>query len=234
MPPRLLLVEDDDLLALPLEAALRREGYEVGRAGSGEEALTRHEGAPADLILLDVDLPGINGLEVCRRVRDRDDDVRIIMLTARRGELDQVVGLDVGADDYVAKPFALGELLARVRANLRRLQADRRRARPATATDPAGLRVDRSSRRVFVNGEEVELSTKEFDLLAALASAPGEVRSRGRLMEEVWDERWIGPTKTLDVTVGRLRQKLREADAPVRVTAVRGVGYRLDTPTVES
>jgi DNA-binding response OmpR family regulator len=215
----ILLVEDDDAIAEPLARALDREGHEVTRVAEGQAALDVVAAAPVDLVLLDLGLPDLDGLDVCRRLRDRGSDVAVMMLTARGEELDRVVGLDVGADDYLPKPFSLAELLARVRALLRR-------AAPAAPAAP-GLRVDQAARRVWVDGDEVQLTPKEFDVLALLAREAGSVVTRERLMEEVWDTNWFGSTKTLDMTLARLRQKLGE-QAQERLTTVRGVGYRLE------
>jgi DNA-binding response OmpR family regulator len=221
-----LLVEDDDHIASPLVRTLEREGYAVERVDAGGPALARVAEGGVALLLLDLGLPDMDGLDVCRRLRADGYDGGVLILTARGGELDRVVGLDVGADDYLAKPFGLAELLARTRALLRR-QA---RSAPAPAGVPAAsaLSVDRASRRAWVDGEELPLTAKEFDLLALLADEPGAVLSRERLMDEVWDENWYGSTKTLDTTVGRLRQKLDERAAAVRVVTVRGVGFRLE------
>ena len=233
---RILMVEDDDGIALPLQRTLEREGYEVERVGNGADALSRIAEGGRDLVVLDLGLPDMDGLDVCRQAREAAFAGGILILTARGGELDRVVGLDVGADDYLAKPFALGEFLARVRALLRRAAAataeqPTRRA-PASDGAPApaagGLRVDRQARRVWVEGAELALTSKEFDLLALLDSERGAVLTRERLMDEVWDENWFGSTKTLDVTMGRLRQKLDAAAAPVVITTVRGVGFRLE------
>jgi DNA-binding response OmpR family regulator len=215
----ILLVEDDDAIAEPLARALDREGHEVTRVAEGQAALDVVAAGPVDLVLLDLGLPDLDGLDVCRRLRDRGSDVAVMMLTARGEELDRVVGLDVGADDYLPKPFSLAELLARVRALLRR-------AGPAVPAAP-GLRVDQAARRVWVDGDEVRLTPKEFDVLALLAREAGSVVTRERLMEEVWDTNWFGSTKTLDMTLARLRQKLGE-QAQERLTTVRGVGYRLE------
>ena len=232
---QILMVEDDDGIALPLRRTLEREGYEVDRVATGGDGLSRVRDGGVDLVILDLGLPDMDGLEVCRDLRGAGYEGGILILTARGGELDRVVGLDVGADDYLAKPFALGEFLARVRALLRRTSrvvppADEPQVAPsrtATAADHA-LRVDPHARRVWVGAAEVALTSKEFDLLAMLDEERGNVLTRERLMDEVWDENWFGSTKTLDVTVGRLRHKLESASAPVAVVTVRGVGFRLE------
>jgi DNA-binding response OmpR family regulator len=224
---QLLLVEDDDGIAAPLERALRREGHTVTREASGEDGVARALEGTAELVILDLGLPDMDGIEVCRRIRDAGSEVPIFMVTARADELDRVVGLDVGADDYLSKPFSLAELLARIRAILRRRVAAGPASEPSAAL-AAGLVVDEASRRVLVREQEVTLTVKEFDVLALLARESGNVVKRERLMDEVWDVNWFGSTKTLDVTVARLRGKLEEHGSPVRVATVRGVGFRLE------
>ena len=222
-----LIVEDDEGIAMPLVRTLGREGYQVERVGEGSVAVQRALGGEVDLMILDLGLPDIDGLEVCRQVRAGGYDGGVLILTARGGELDRVVGLDVGADDYMSKPFGLAELLARTRALLRRSGSNP----VATEAEPVlipGLRIDVQARRVWAGDLEVALTTKEFDVLALLSEDRGSVVTRDRLMDEVWDSNWYGSTKTLDVTVGRLRQKLEESDAPARVVTVRGVGFRLE------
>lgn len=237
---RILVVEDDDGIAVPLLRTLDREGYVVERVAEGAAALDR-AGEDIDLVVLDLGLPDMDGLDVCRRLREQDFAGGIIILTARDGELDRVVGLDVGADDYIAKPFALAELLARLRALLRR-SASAAPASPVedpsasspTSTAERALVVDVDARRALVGGRELPLSTKEFDLLAQLDLRRGAVVTRERLMDEVWDENWFGSTKTLDVTIARLRQKLEESGTEVRITTLRGVGFRLDETTPDA
>jgi DNA-binding response OmpR family regulator len=230
---RVLVVEDDDGIALPLVRTLEREAYEVERVPSGTAGLERVARGGVDLVVLDLGLPDLDGLDVCRQLRADGYVGAILILTARGGELDRVVGLDVGADDYLGKPFALAELLARTRALLRRhARVAAGGAEPVTAEveDSGGLRVDRPARRVLLEGREIVLTTKEFDLFALLESERGSVLTRERLMGEVWDENWFGSTKTLDVTMGRLRQKLEEAGAREEITTIRGVGFRLERP----
>jgi len=223
---QLLVIEDDDGIAIPLLRTLEREGHAVDRVATGTAGLERAARGDVDLVLLDLGLPDVDGLEVCRQLRETGYAGGILILTARGGELDRVVGLDVGADDYLGKPFALAELLARTRALLRRTA---RPAAGAPAPEPTGgLRVDAQARQVWVDDAEVALTSKEFDLLALLDSERGAVLTRERLMDEVWDENWFGSTKTLDVTMGRLRQKLEEVSAPVQIVTVRGVGFRLE------
>jgi DNA-binding response OmpR family regulator len=232
MDAELLMVEDDDGIAAPLLRTLTREGYAVTRVATGREALEEVRRSPPDMVVLDLGLPDMDGLDVCRTLRATGFAAPILILTARGSELDQVVGLDAGADDYLAKPFGLAVLLARTRALLRRGPADGAAgADQATAAPgPTGMRVDEAARRVWMGDEEVFLSTKEFEVIALLAQNTGAVVTRERFMEEIWDEHWFGSTKTLDVTVGRLRHKLEVAGADVVITAVRGVGYRLDPP----
>lgn len=231
--PTVLIVEDDEGIAMPLVRTLGREGYDVERVGEGAVAVSKALAGSVDLMILDLGLPDIDGLEVCRQVRAGGYDGGVLILTARGGELDRVVGLDVGADDYMSKPFGLAELLARTRALLRRSGS-------ATVTpeqpvaDESGLRIDTHARRVWADETEVALTTKEFDVLALLSKDRGAVVTRERLMDEVWDSNWYGSTKTLDVTVGRLRQKLEESDAPARVVTVRGVGFRLEDGTTDA
>ncbi len=228
--PSVLIVEDDEAIAMPLVRTLGREGYDVDRVDEGTAAVARALAGGVDLMILDLGLPDIDGLEVCRQVRAGGYVGGVLILTARGGELDRVVGLDVGADDYMSKPFGLAELLARTRALLRRSGSAQVPAAPvATPAAPEpGLRVDTHARRVWAGESEVPLTTKEFDVLALLSQDRGAVVTRERLMDEVWDSNWFGSTKTLDVTVGRLRQKLEESEAPARVVTVRGVGFRLE------
>ena len=211
-----LVVEDDEAIAEPLVRALGREGYEVVHVSSGEGALALFDD-PWDLLVLDIGLPGIDGIEVCRRARELRPRPAILMLTARSSELDEVLGLDAGADDYVTKPFTLAVLSARVRALLRREDAG--------AVESGGVRVDPSARRAWRDGTELELSPKEFDLLAYLVENAGSAVRRDELMQQVWDENWWGSTKTLDVHIGWLRRKLGD---PPLITTVRGVGFRFE------
>jgi DNA-binding response OmpR family regulator len=222
-----LIVEDDEGIAMPLVRTLGREGYEVERVGEGSTAVSKALTGSVDLMILDLGLPDIDGLEVCRQVRAGGYDGGVLILTARGGELDRVVGLDVGADDYMSKPFGLAELLARTRALLRRSGGGTPAPEQPVIVQP-GLRIDVHARRVWAGDVEVALTTKEFDVLALLSEDRGAVVTRERLMDEVWDSNWYGSTKTLDVTVGRLRQKLEESQAPARVVTVRGVGFRLE------
>ncbi|HEX3620990.1 MAG TPA: response regulator transcription factor [Acidimicrobiales bacterium] len=215
----LWLVEDDASIGAGLVRTLEAEGHEVAWATTvaAAEALV---GTP-DLLLLDLGLPDGDGLDVCRRLSERNPQMRTIILTARTGEIDVVLGLDAGAIDYISKPFRLSELLARIRAQMR--------ARSPERIVVGDLSLERGSRRVHLGGMEVPLRPREFDLLARLAVEPGSVVHREVLMTDVWDEHWFGDTKTLDVHIAHLRRRLGEAPGePSRITTVRGVGYRLE------
>jgi DNA-binding response OmpR family regulator len=212
----ILLVEDEDAIAEPLADGLRREGYEVDWVATGEDALAVEH---ADLVLLDLRLPDIDGTEVCRALRARSD-VPIIILTAKGEEIDRVVGLELGADDYVVKPFGFRELLARIRAVLRRTRADA----SDTHLVAGALEMDLRSRRAILRGEELALTPKEFDLLALLAADPGAVVSRDHVLREVWNTDWFGSTKTIDVHVASVRKKLGDRRW---IETIRGVGLRL-------
>jgi len=216
----ILVVEDEDAIADPLVAGLRREGYDVSRVATGEDAL---EAPPSDLVLLDLRLPDIDGLDVCRAFRERSR-VPIIVLTARGEEADRVVGLELGADDYVVKPYGLRELIARIRAVMRRAASI---GGTSGALQVGELEVDERARRATLEGRELELTPKEFDLLAALARDPGAAVSRQRLLAEVWQTSWYGSSKTIDVHVAALRRKLGD---PGWIETVRGVGFRLRSP----
>jgi DNA-binding response OmpR family regulator len=218
---RLLVVEDDDTIAEPLVEGLELEGFEVDRARTGADALAA---AAVDLVLLDLGLPDLDGREVCRRLRARTQ-VPIIVVTARADEVDRVLLLELGADDYVVKPFGFRELVARIRAVQRRVEGTRQ---PRPGRQELGpLVIDRGSRRVWLAGDELDLTPKEFDLLSYLAEEPERVRTREDIIARVWDEHWWGPTKTLDVHVAALRRKVGDA---AWITTLRGVGYRLDPP----
>ncbi len=224
---RILMVEDEESISDPLASALEREGFAPVVATTAAEALTLARSTDPELILLDLMLPDGDGRDVCREIRVFSE-VPIIMLTARGTEVDRIVGLEIGADDYVVKPFSSGELIARIRALLRRTGS----APKAPAHHQFGeLEIDEASRRATLAGEELELSRKEFDLLAALVRDAGSVVSREELMSGVWDENWFGSTKTLDVHIGWLRKKLRDdPNDPVYIHTVRGVGFRFATP----
>jgi DNA-binding response OmpR family regulator len=213
----ILVVEDEDSIAEPLVAGLRREGFEVSRAATATAAL---EAEPSDVVLLDLRLPDGDGFDVCRALRARSD-VPIIVVTARGGESDRVVGLELGADDYVVKPFGLRELIARIRAVTRRTTGTRGRNGVLRV---GALTVDERARRADLGGRDLELTPKEFELLAALARHPGAALSRRRLLEEVWQTSWYGSAKTIDVHVAALRRKLGD---PGMIETVRGIGFRL-------
>lgn len=216
-------MEDDEPVAESLRRGLKRYGFEVEWVTTGAAALA-HPG-PYDVVLLDLGLPDTDGLDVCKALRGRGD-IPIIVISARSDETDRVVGLELGADDYVSKPFGVREVIARIRAVMRR-------ARPRTPQEAGGgadrygarLTVDRKAARVHVDGEEIALAPKEYDLLSFLTEEPGALMSREQIMEAVWDANWFGPTKTLDVHVAALRRKLAGV---VTVEAVRGVGFRLE------
>ena len=219
----MLLVEDDETIAAPLVRGLEREGCSVEHCATGAAALDRLPSVDAatDVVLLDLGLPDIEGFDLCRRIR-RASPVPIIVVTARGDEVDRVVGLELGADDYVVKPFGFRELVARIRA------VTRRAAGHAGADEAReGLVVDVRTRRVTVHGREVALTPKEFDLLALLAEDAGAVRTRTDILDAVWEPNWYGPTKTLDVHVASIRRKLGD---PTLIETVRGVGYRLRDP----
>ena len=223
---RVLVVEDEESISEPLAYMLRKEGFEVSVAADGPAGLTAFDRDGADLVLLDLMLPGLSGTEVCRELRNRSA-VPVIMLTARDSEIDKVVGLELGADDYVTKPFSHRELVARIRAVLRR-QA------PATEDEGTTLeagpvRMDVSRHLVTVAGETVQLPLKEFDLLELLLRNAGRVLTRGQLIDRVWGSDYVGDTKTLDVHVKRLRAKIEpDPAAPKHLLTVRGLGYKLD------
>jgi DNA-binding response OmpR family regulator len=219
----ILVVEDDDAIAAGLVRVLDSQGYPVRRVAAGLPALDA-ELADVSLVLLDLGLPDIDGIDVCRRLRAIHPGLAILIITARDQELDIVAGLDAGADDYLVKPFKLSELLARVRAHLRRVAT----AAPdelAPAIDVAGVRLDPASRRAHRDGQELALRPKEFDLLLLLATEAGRVVTRERIMREVWDTEWMGSTKTLDNHILTLRGKLDDG----AITTLRGIGYRLES-----
>ncbi|MET8337548.1 response regulator transcription factor [Streptosporangium canum] len=222
---RVLVVEDDPPIGSELVQALVGGGYQVSLAATGGGALEQARQSEPDLVLLDLGLPDVDGVLVCRRLRAVLPQAVIVVLTARTQEFEVVVALDAGADDYLTKPFRLTELLARLRAHLRR-QSPPRQERSVSV---GRLSLDLLARRVLIAGDEVVLRPKEFDLLAVLACHAGEVVTREELMDQVWDVNWFGPTKTLDVHVFALRRKLGEyGEDPRRITTVRGRGYRYE------
>ena len=211
-----LLAEDDTGIAEPLSRALQREGHRVVVVGDGPSALARAGDAEVDLLVLDLGLPEMDGLDVCRRLRRIRPDVPVLMLTARTDEVDFVVGLDAGADDYVAKPFRLAELLARVRALLRRSAPD--------ALEAGGVVMDLAARRVLVEGTEIGLANKEFELLRVLLTRSGQVISREEILRDVWHDPELKTSKTLDMHMSWLRRKIGGS----RITTIRGVGFRFN------
>ncbi|CAN5211683.1 response regulator transcription factor [soil metagenome] len=226
----ILLVEDDDGIAMPLSAALGGGGYRVTRVATGREAIALANDELA-AIVLDLGLPDIDGVEICRRLHEAHPNVPVLMLTARTSEADIVVGLDAGADDYVTKPFRLAELLARLRALIRRSQAGQAGIEELTH-EAQDVRVDLSARRSWRGEEELDLTPKEFDLLAMLVRQAGHVVTREDIMREVWETTWFGSTKTVDMHVSWLRRKLGDdAASPRYLSTVRGVGLRFETGT---
>lgn len=228
MPTRVLVVDDDPKITSFLRRSLALEGYEVVVANSGTEALRTVAGAPPDLMVLDIMMPDVDGLEVCRRVRAAGEEFPILMLTAKDSVPDRVKGLDQGADDYLVKPFALEELLARLRALHRRGQG----ARPANEPQSlwlqyADLKLDTASREAFRGARKIELTAKEYELLALFMSHPRQVLTRDTLMEKVWGYDYSGESNVLEVYVGYLRQKLEAGGEPRLIQTVRGVGYVL-------
>lgn len=233
MSTAVLLVEDDERISEPLIRVLRSEDLDVTHVAAGQPALAAVELATPDLVLLDLTLPDIDGLDVCRRLRAERPGLPIIMLTARAEEMDVIVGLGAGADDYVAKPFRLAELVARIKARLR--VAQQTAAAPVGGPlSGAGIELHPSSRRCFVVDDggdkaEIELTTKEFDLLRLLMGEPGHTFKRDDIMSDVWDENWWGSTRTLDTHVSTLRKKILDtADPPSKIVTVRGVGFRFE------
>ena len=228
---QLLVVEDDDRIGRLLEGGLRTEGYDIIRARTGRAALSAAtDGSAFDLVVLDLGLPDMDGIEVCRELRRLQPATVIVMLTARRDEMDVVAGLESGADDYLTKPFGMAVLSARLRAHLRRAVPA---AAPTAELELGTLQLSFAAHRCLVGGVEVALRSKEYDLLERLAREPGSAVSRETLMADVWDENWWGSTKTLDVHIATLRRKLSEAaveagvEAPT-ITTLRGHGYRLE------
>jgi DNA-binding response OmpR family regulator len=223
--PSILLVDDEPMIIDSLTYSLRREGFDVRAAVDGPQALSLFDADRPDLVILDIRLPGMDGLEVCRRLRARSP-VPIIMLTALGNELDRVVGLEVGADDYLPKPFSFRELLARIRSVLRRIELDHHSQR-SNAQLVGDLRVEPSSRRAYKHDKEIQLSTREFDLLALLISQAGRAVSREEIISTVWGSDWSGDQRSLEVHVRWLRLKIEDdPTTPRYVQTVRGYGYR--------
>jgi two-component system, OmpR family, response regulator RegX3 len=229
--PLILVVDDEESYRDALSVALEREGFRVALAADGQEALDQFDATRPDLVLLDVMLPRISGVDVCRELRSRSR-VPIIMVTARSAEIDAVVGLEVGADDYVSKPFRLRELIARVRAALRRSSEEEAVDTVSQEVLEVGdVRLDAGRHEVFVRGDPVALPLKEFELLELLLANAGRVLTRDVLIDRIWGPNYFGDTKTLDVHVKRLRAKVEEdPSTPTRVVTIRGVGYRYEKP----
>ncbi len=234
-----LLIEDDERISEPLIRVLRSEGFEVEHVDAGLPAIDAVGSGCPDLVLLDLTLPDIDGLDVCRKIRASHPQLPIIMLTARAEEMDVIVGLNAGADDYVAKPFRLAELVARIRARLRATDHTPT-TRPTGPLTGAGIELHTDARRCFVTDgdgrrDEVELTTKEFDLLELLMGEPGVTLKRERIMAEVWDENWWGSTRTLDTHTSTLRRKiLDDTDPPSKIVTIRGVGFRFDPDAIST
>jgi two-component system, OmpR family, response regulator RegX3 len=222
----ILIIEDEESLAEAVRYSLEREGYRVSVASDGRQALERFRADPPSLVLLDLMLPELSGLDVCRQIR-QTSEVPIVMLTAKDAEADKVAGLELGADDYVTKPFSIRELVSRVRAHIRRSEISRGGGRDDDVLAAGPVRVDVARHEVRVNGTLVAFPPKEFDLLGTLLRHKGKLLTRDRLIAEVWGPDYFGDTKTLDVHVKRLRQKI-EADPhrPAHLVTVRGIGYR--------
>jgi len=225
----ILVVEDDESIGRPLTAALRGQGYDVLWALTAAEALELAAAEPPVLVLLDLGLPDLDGVELCRQLRLLVAAAVIVVLSARADDVDVVLGLEAGADDYLTKPFRLPVLLARIRAHLRRQTPAPAGQGTADVVTIGALRLDLGARRCEVGGQEVPLRPKEFDLLAALVAESGHAVTREHLMSDVWDEHWSGSTKTLDMHVSSLRRKLAEhGEDPSRIVTLRGYGYRYD------
>ena len=224
---KILIVEDEEALSDPLAFLLGREGFQTIVVDSGLDALPVFDREGADLVLLDVMFPGMSGMEVCRKLREVSS-VPIIMLTAKDSELDKVLGLELGADDYVTKPYSARELIARIRAVLRRRSAETdSTTEPVLQGGPVRMDIDRHV--VTVNGEEISMPLKEFELLEILLRNVGRVMTRGQLIERVWGADYVGDTKTLDVHIKRLRSKIEpDSSAPQYVVTVRGLGYKFE------
>jgi two-component system, OmpR family, response regulator RegX3 len=225
MSPRILVVEDEQALADAVGYALRGDGHEVEAVEDGESAISAATDRPFDLLVLDLMLPGVSGIEVCRRLRS-ESAIPILMLTARDAEVDRVLGLEAGADDYVTKPFSMSELLARVRAILRRRELDAHEAHPTR--DIGGLHLDLERYEATVDGEHVQLTQSELKLLALLSRDPGRVFSRREIMQHLWESDYIGDARAADLHVSNIRRKIeRDPDEPERLLTVRGAGYKL-------
>jgi two-component system response regulator RegX3 len=232
--PTVLVVEDEESFVEALVVGLKREGFRVRVARDGIEALTVFDDAHPDLVLLDVMLPRLSGVDVCREIRNKSR-VPIVMVTAKTSEIDTVVGLEVGADDYVTKPYRLRELVARMRAVLRRAPREDLLQTSGEALQVGDVALDPERHEVVVRGEEIALPLKEFELLELLLDNAGRVMTRETLIDRVWGPHYVGDTKTLDVHIKRLRAKLEEDPSrPTRITTIRGLGYRYEKPRPNS
>jgi DNA-binding response OmpR family regulator len=220
---RILIVEDDERIGSTLLRALEGNGYSARHEPTGRSGLAAVAEQRPDLVLLDLGLPDLDGLDVCRHIHQADPSIDIIMLTARDEELDVVVGLDAGAIDYITKPFKLAELMARIRAQFRRIEPH-----PLLRSSAGDVVVDRDARRAWLAGNELALRAKEFDLLARLVADAGSAVTREALMADVWDEHWFGSTKTLDFHIAAIRRKIDVPNAESRITTLRGIGYRYE------
>jgi two-component system response regulator RegX3 len=226
MSPRILLADDEPDIVEALSYTLEREGFVVDAVANGEAALDAARGGGYDLLLLDVMMPQISGLDVCRMLR-AESDLPIIMLTARDAEVDRVVGLEIGADDYVAKPFSNAELVSRIRALLRRRELDREQA-GAGVLDVGGIRIDYARHTIFVDSQLVDVTASEFRLLTLLAEQPERVFTRDQIMEHLWRTPYVGDTRACDVHIANVRRKVeRDPSHPERIVTVRGIGYKL-------
>ena len=228
MADRILIVEDEEKLNRMIELELKYEGYETGKALDGRTGLDMALSGGYDLVLLDIMLPGLNGLEVLRRIRKENERLPVIMVTARDSVMDKVAGLDSGADDYITKPFAIEELLARIRTALRKHAKAAAAPAEENAYTVQDVRLEKDARRVLVNGTEVKLTRKEFDLLECLMEHRGKVMDRSSLLEQVWGYDFAGETNSVDVVVRFLRSKIDEPYGLTLIETVRGVGYRLE------
>jgi DNA-binding response OmpR family regulator len=226
-PPRILLVDDEQPIQTLLSFPLQRDGYEVVVAADGREALARYDEQPPDLVVLDLMLPRMDGLEVCKRLRAKGETVPIIMLTAKSEEIDKVLGLELGADDYITKPFSMREFRSRVKAALRRSGMSRNDGNGERPVDVRGLRIDPAKRTVTRDGAAVATTYVEFEILTALASSPGRVFTRDMLLSRVWGDSAFRDPRTIDVHIRHLREKIEtDAKEPEFIFTVRGVGYR--------
>jgi two-component system, OmpR family, response regulator RegX3 len=223
---RILVADDEPDIVGPLEYALRTEGFEVESVGDGESALARALGEPFDLVVLDVMMPRLSGAEVCRRLR-AESAVPVLMLTAKDAEVDRVLGLELGADDYVTKPFSMAELVSRVRAILRRRELDRGESGSAVVR-VGGVSLDFARHQVAADGRAIQLTRSEFRILALLAEAPEQVFSRRQIMEHLWESPYVGDERACDVHISKLRRKIeRDPGHPERIVTVREIGYKL-------